>query len=79
MIRGNELAIRGCELLSKLIKQSTMGDWDRYRVPLSPSGRRPPFLWKVSYIIWFSLDHPGSTLVSHPDLYLSARPINHSF
>ena len=26
MIRGDELTIRGCELLSKLIKQSTKGD-----------------------------------------------------
>ena len=51
MIRGDELAIQGCELLSKLIKQSTKGDWDRYSVLLSPSGRRPPSLWKVSYII----------------------------
>ena len=25
------------------------------------------------------MDHPGPTLVSHPRLYLSARPINHSF
>ena len=27
----------------------------------------------------FFLDHPGHTLVSHPCLYLSARPISHSF
>ena len=27
----------------------------------------------------FSLDHPSPTLVSHPCLYLSARPISHSF
>ena len=51
MIRGDELTIQGCELLSKLIKQSTKGDWDRYSVLLSPSECRPPFLWKVSYII----------------------------
>ena len=25
------------------------------------------------------MDHPGPTLVSHPRLYLSARPISHSF
>ena len=25
------------------------------------------------------MDHPGPTLVSHPHLYLSARPISHSF
>ena len=42
MIQGDKLTIRGCELLSKLIKQSTKGDWDRYSVLLSPSGRRPP-------------------------------------
>ena len=41
MIQGDELAIRECELLSKLIKQSTMGDWDRYRVLLSLSGSPP--------------------------------------
>ena len=51
MIRGDELTIRGCELLSKLIKQSTNGDWDRYSVLLSPFERCSPFLWKVSYII----------------------------
>ena len=51
MIRGDELTIRGCELLFKLIKQSTKGDWDRYNVLLSTSGRRPPFLWKAFYII----------------------------
>ena len=51
MIQGDELTIQGCELLSKLIKQSTKGDWDRYSVLLSPSERRPPFLRKVSYII----------------------------
>ena len=52
MIRGDELTIRGCEPLSKLIKQSTKGDWGRYSVLLSPSGRRrAPLLWKVSYII----------------------------
>ena len=44
MIRGDELTIRGCELLSKLIKQSTKGDWDRYSILLSPSGCHPPFL-----------------------------------
>ena len=43
MIQGDELAIRECELLSKLIKQSTMGDWDRYRVLLSLSGSPPPY------------------------------------
>ena len=38
MIRGDELTIRGCELLSNLIKQSTKGDES-----FSPSGRPPPF------------------------------------
>ena len=42
MIRGDELTIRGCELPSKLIKQNTKEDWDRYSVPLSPSSSRPP-------------------------------------
>ena len=39
----------------------------------------PPPLWVFYYIIYFFLDHPGPTLVSHPYLYLSARPINYSF
>ena len=37
MIRGDELTIRGCELLSNLIKQSTKGDES-----FSPSGCPPP-------------------------------------
>ena len=40
---------------------------------------RPPSLRMFSYIIYFFLDHPGPILVSHPCLYLSARPISHSF
>ena len=51
MIQGDELAIRGCELLSKLIRQSTKGDWDRYSILLPLFGHHPPFWWKVSYII----------------------------
>ena len=43
MIRGDELTIRGCELLSKLIKQSIKGDWDRYNVLLSLSNRPPSY------------------------------------
>ena len=55
MIRGDELAIRGCKLLSKLVKQSTMGDWDRYHVLLSLFGSPPygkphtlySYLWTI--------------------------------
>ena len=74
MIRGDELTIRGCELLSSLIKQSTKGGCEPFFLPPVP----PP-LRVFSYIIWFFLDHPGPTLVSHPFLYLSAHPISHSF
>ena len=73
VIRGDEPAIWGCELLSKLVKQSTKGDLRFFLRPWST------LLWKASYIIQFSLDHPGPTLISHPCLYLSARPINHFF
>ena len=45
---------------------------------LSPSGPLLP-LRVFSYIIYFFLDHPGPTLVSHLCLYLSACPISHSF
>ena len=43
MIRGDELTIRGCELLSKLIKQSIKGDRDCYSVLLSLSDRPPSY------------------------------------
>ena len=43
MIQGDELTIRGCELLSKLIKQSIKGDWDCYNVLLSLSNRPPSY------------------------------------
>ena len=72
MIRGDNLTIRGCEFLSVLIKQSTKGDVSFSLPPV-------PLLWKASYIIQFSLDHLGPTLVIHPCLYLSARLISHSF
>ena len=36
MIRGDELTIRGCELLSKLIKQSTKGDVSLFLPPVVP-------------------------------------------
>ena len=74
MIWGDELPIRGYEFSSGFIKQSTKKD-------VSPlfSFFCPPLLRKASYIISFFLDHPGPTLVSHPCLYLSARPISHSF
>ena len=43
-------------------------------------GPSPPPPWQVfSYIIYFFLDYLGPTLVSHPCLYLIARPISHSF
>ena len=55
MIRGDELTIRGCELPSKLIKQNTKEDWDRYSVPLSPSSSRPPPFMEglLHYIVLF--------------------------
>ena len=36
MIRGDELTIRGCELLSKLIKQNTKGDVSSFLPPVVP-------------------------------------------
>ena len=52
----------------------------RADVSLSFSFWSPPSLAGVLlHYIWFFLDYPGSTLVSHPCLYLSARPISHSF
>ena len=45
VIQGNEPAIRGCELLSKLDKQGTKGDVSFFLPPV------PPLLWKASYII----------------------------
>ena len=68
MIRGDELTVRGCEFLSGSIEQSAKGDL-----------RPPPLLRVFSYIIQLFLDHLGPTFVSHPCLYLSARPISHSF
>ena len=55
MIRGDELTIRGCELPSKLIKQNTKEDWDRYSVPLSPSSSRPPPLYGRSLTLYSPL------------------------
>ena len=75
MIRGDELTLRGCESPSGLIKQSAKGGCE----PFFLLSVVPLFLWRASYIIWFFLDHPGPTLVSHPCLYLSAHHISHSF
>ena len=75
MIRGDELTLRGCESPSGLIKQSAKGGCEPFFLPSVV----PLFLWRASYIIWFFLDHPGPTLVSHPCLYLSAHHISHSF
>ena len=36
VIRGNELAIRGCELLSKLVKQGTKRDVSFFLPPVPP-------------------------------------------
>ena len=66
MIRGDKPTIRRCGFLSGSIEQSTKGDLS------------PPTLRVFSYIIYFFLNHPSPTLVSHPCLYLSACPINHS-
>ena len=38
-----------------------------------------PFSVSPSYVIYFPLDHPSPTLVSHLRLYLSTLPIGHSF
>ena len=54
MIQGDELTIQGCELLSKLIKQSTKGDWDCYSVLPSLSGH-PPFSYGMSITLYSSL------------------------
>ena len=52
----------------------------RADVSLSFSFWSPPSLAGVLlHYIWFFLDYPGSTLVSHPCLYLSAHPISHFF
>ena len=37
MIRGDKLTVRGCELLSKLIKQSTKGDVSFFLPPVVPA------------------------------------------
>ena len=54
---------------------------DTSRLELSSVFRTaiPPFLWDLSGYISFSYVHPPPTLVSHPCLYSSARPIGHSF
>ena len=43
------------------------------------SSCRPPSCGGPFTLYSFFLDHPGPTLVSHPCLYLSTRPIYHSF
>ena len=37
----------------------------------------PPFLWRVSYIIYPLLGHLSPTLVDHLSLHLSVYPIKH--
>ena len=37
MIRGDKLTVQGCELLSKLIKQSTKGDVSFFLPPVVPA------------------------------------------
>ena len=65
MIRGDEPTIRRCGFLTDSIEQSAKGDL-------------PPLAGVLLHYI-FLFNHPGPTLVSHPYLYLSARPISHSF
>ena len=51
MIREDELTIQGCELLSKLIKQSTKGDVSFFLPPVVPS---PPLIEGfLHYIVLF--------------------------
>ena len=45
----------------------------------SPMTLPVSFSWKVSYIIYFPLNHLGPTLIRHPCLYLSVCSISHSF
>ena len=49
MIRGDELTIRGCELLSKLIKQNTKGDVSSFLPPVVP----PLMEGLLHYIVFF--------------------------
>ena len=67
--REKGLLVRGCEFPAPLASQE----------PFFPSP--PPFSSERSLILYisFSLVHPPPTLVSHPCLYLSARPIGYSF
>ena len=51
MIRGDELTIQGCELLSKLIKQSTKRGLGSLQCSPITLWSSPLPLWKVSYII----------------------------
>ena len=56
--------------------------WRRNLCPSPPPSlpREPSFyLWEISYLIYLPSVYPDPTLVSHPCLHLSARPIIHSF
>ena len=79
MIWRDELTIRGCELLSKLIKQSTKGGLGSLQCsPITLRLSFPPSLVEpLTYIVLFG--HPDLTLVNHPCQHLSARPISRSF
>ena len=50
MIRGDKLTVRGCELLSKLIKQSTKGDVSFFLPPVVPA---PLIEGLLHYIVLF--------------------------
>ena len=51
VIQGDEPVIRGCELLSKLVKQNTKGDLRFFLPPGPPSYGRPLTLYKSLWII----------------------------
>ena len=73
MIQVDKLIVRGCGFLPGSIEQSPNGD-------LSLPQPFFPLSCRCSLTLYSSfLDHPGPTLVGHPCLYLSARPISHSF
>ena len=51
VIRGDEPAIQKCELLSKLVKQSTKGDVSFFFPPVPPSYGRPLTLYSSLWTI----------------------------
>ena len=57
--------------------------WERensHLVWLTRSALPPCPSWGISCVLYISLlGHPPPTLISYPCLYLSVRPINHSF